>query len=104
MYRARIPGRESGALEESPARRHFCSICGSALWAWDPRWPELIHPFASAIDTDLPIPPQHTHLMVTSKASWVELRQAEEDKVFDGYPDESIAEWHSRLGLADQDA
>jgi hypothetical protein len=42
--------------------------------------------------------------MVGSKASWVELRQGEHDKVFDGYPDESIAEWHIRLGLDDQDA
>ena len=104
VYRAMIPDPESGILEESPAQRHFCSICGSALWAWDPRWPELIHPFASAIDTDLPVPPQHTHLMVASKASWVELRQTDADKVFDGYPDESIAEWHTRLGLEDRDA
>jgi len=95
---------ESGAMRESPARRNFCRICGSALWAWDPRWPELIHPFASAIDTDLPVPPQHTHLMVGSKASWVELGQGGNDKGFDGYPDESIAEWHSRLGLDYQDA
>lgn len=104
VYRAKTLDRESGAMRESPARRNFCRICGSALWAWDPRWPELIHPFASAIDTDLPVPPQHTHLMVGSKASWVELRQGGNDKVFDGYPDESIAEWHSRLGLDNQDA
>lgn len=41
------------------------------LWAWDPRWPDLIHPFASAIDTELPVPPERTHLMLSSKASWV---------------------------------
>ena len=84
---------------DSPARRHFCQTCGSALWVWDPRWPELIHPFASAIDTDLPIAPEHTHLMVDSKASWVEIREAKHDKVFAEYPDESLAEWHQRLGL-----
>lgn len=100
VYRARIPDEDSGS-GESPARRHFCRICGSALWAWDPRWPELLHPFASAIDTELPVPPEHTHLMVGSKASWVELRLGDGDKVFDGYPDESIAEWHRRLGLED---
>ncbi len=32
--------------------------CGSALWRWDPRWPELIHTHASAIDTPLPKPPK----------------------------------------------
>jgi hypothetical protein len=40
--------------------------------------------------------------MVSSKAPWVELRQGCSDKVFDGYPDESIAEWHRRLDLEDQ--
>jgi len=84
---------------DSQARRHFCQTCGSALWVWDPRWPELIHPFASAIDTDLPVAPEHTHLMVDSKASWVEIREAKHDKVFGEYPDESVAEWHQRLGL-----
>ena len=84
---------------DSPAQRHVCRKCGSALWVWDPRWPELIHPFASAIDTDLPVAPEHTHLMVDSKASWVEIREAKHDKVFSEYPDESLAEWHLRLGL-----
>ena len=85
---------------DSPAGRHFCKTCGSALWLWDPRWPELVHPFASAIDTDLPVAPEHTHLMVDSKASWVEVRKADHDKVFSEYPDESLAEWHERLGLS----
>ena len=40
--------------KESPAERRFCSRCGSALWVSDPRWPDLVHPFASAIDTPLP--------------------------------------------------
>lgn len=55
--------------ELSPLERHFCKLCGSMLSIWDPRWPELIHPFASAIDTELPIPPERTHLMLASKAS-----------------------------------
>lgn len=86
---------------ESPAERHFCSKCGSGLWVWDPRWPELVHPFASAIDTPLPTPPEHTHLMLGSKASWVPLHLGTMDKSFDAYPDESIADWHNRLDLAD---
>ena len=42
-----------------PARRqrHFCRHCASALWLFDPRWPDLVHPFASAIDSELPVPP-----------------------------------------------
>ena len=49
IYKAKM---ESG--EERPGERKFCRICGSGLWAWDSRWPELLHPFASAIDTVLP--------------------------------------------------
>ena len=101
VYRARLVDENSGATQESSAQRHFCRICGSALWAWDPRWPELVHPFASAIDTDLPVPPERTHLMTGSKASWVEIREGSSDRVFERYPVESIAEWHSRLGLED---
>ncbi|HEX3346489.1 MAG TPA: GFA family protein, partial [Acetobacteraceae bacterium] len=41
----------------SSAERAFCRVCGSALWLFSPEWPELIHPFASAIDTDLPDAP-----------------------------------------------
>ncbi len=84
---------------ESPAERHFCKRCGSALWVYDPRWPELVHPFASAIDSDLPRPPERTHLMLGSKAGWVEPAAGEHDLCFDEYPEESLADWHRRLGL-----
>ncbi len=103
VYRARLHDPESGDVTESPGERNFCRHCGSALWLWDPRWPELVHPFASAIDTALPRPPEHTHLMTASKAGWVELQPAPGDKVFDEYPDESLAQWHQRLGLEDRD-
>lgn len=101
VYRANIVDEDTGHSKQSPAQRHFCSSCSSSLWVWDPRWPELVHPNASAIDTELPVPPERTHLMAGSKASWVELQQGPNDKTFDKYPDESIAAWHERLGLAD---
>jgi hypothetical protein len=102
VYRAWL--REDGGSEprRSPAERHFCGVCGSALWLWDPRWPDLVHPHASAIDTPLPKPPERTHLLLDSKAPWVEVRADPQDKRFDGFPDESIAEWHERLGLSDE--
>lgn len=103
VYRAVIRNEETGKSEKSPARRHFCKVCGSALWVWDPRWPELVHPLASAIDSELPVPPERTHLMVGSKAPWVELDEGPNDKVFDQYPDESIAAWHKRHGVEDID-
>lgn len=90
---------ETGKTERSQAQRSFCGTCGSALWLWDPRWPELLHPLASVIDTELPTPPERTHLMLGSKASWVEPDIRSGDKAFQNYPDESIAAWHERLGL-----
>lgn len=101
VYSAEIHDEQSGENRQSPAQRSFCGRCGSALWLWDPRWPELVHPFASAIDTALPVPPERTHLMLASKAPWVEANVGTNDKVFDRYPDESIAAWHERLGLED---
>ena len=83
----------------SEAERHFCPRCASALWVYDPRWPELLHPFASAIDSELPRPPERTHLMLGSKAGWVEADIRPGDKSFEEYPDESIAQWHERLHL-----
>ncbi|MCI0401365.1 MAG: GFA family protein [Gammaproteobacteria bacterium] len=102
-YRARIRDPETGDVEESLGQRSFCKNCGSVLWVWDPQWPELVHPFASAIDTDLPLPPERTHMMLGSKASWVELKAGPKDQTFDEYPEESLAEWHQRLGLEELD-
>ena len=62
VYRARLSnGRRS------QGQRHFCKECGSPLWLWDPRWPELVHPHASAIDSALPPAPSLTHIMLGSK-------------------------------------
>jgi hypothetical protein len=97
-YRAAIRDAEGG-VEASPAERKFCGRCGSALWIWDPRWPDLLHPHASAIDSELPAPPERTHLMLGSKAGWVEPCTRRGDKTFEEYPDESIAAWHQRLKL-----
>ena len=64
-FRAMIDDRQS------PAERRFCRSCGTALWVWDLRWPELLHPFASAIDTPLPAPPQIVHMMLDDKPDWI---------------------------------
>jgi hypothetical protein len=101
VFHAKIRDEETGTITESPGERRFCSVCGSALWVWDPRWPELVHPFASAIDTDLPVPPERTHMMLSSKPAWVTAAVADGDKSFDAYPDESLAKWHQRLGPED---
>jgi len=99
VYRAKIVDPDTGDLTESPGERRFCKVCGSCLWVWDPRWPELVHPFASAIDTELPRPPERTHLMLDFKAPWVDIHNDPQDQLFRRYPVESIAAWHERLGL-----
>jgi len=83
----------------SDHRRHFCKHCGSALWVWSPSWPELVHPFASAIDTELPRPPAYVDLMLNYKVGWApEFRGKKIDR-FEEYPAESIAGWHQARGL-----
>lgn len=99
IYHAKIRNPGQARARISTAERHFCMHCGSALWLYSPEWPELIHPFASAIDTPLPVPPEHTHLMLEFKAPWVEVEAGPRDLFFQVYPEESIDQWHERLGV-----
>lgn len=99
VYRAVIEDGERPRCEVSSGERNFCRECGSALWLYDPTWPELVHPFASAIDSELPAAPEQTHLMLKYKASWVDPDIRDGDKTFDLYPDESIDDWHRRTGM-----
>jgi len=104
VYHAKIRSDDSQRAHRSTAERHFCKHCASALWLFSPEWPELIHPFASAIDTPLPVPPEHTHLLLKYKAPWVEVQLGRNDLQFDEYPEESIAQWHERLNLTNGDS
>ena len=90
---------EAGHCEISSGQRHYCTHCGSALWMYDPQWPDLVHPFASAIDTELPAPPAKVHLMLGSKAAWVTPALGPDDDCFDEYPELSIEDWHRRRRL-----
>ncbi len=91
---------ETGVYEASPGKRNFCSKCGSGLWVWDARWPELVHPYASVIDTPLPAPPERNHIFLDSKPDWVHVSDSPEDKHYKGFPEiPSLAEWHDKRGL-----
>ena len=96
VYRAEIDGRRSSA------ERRFCGRCGSALWVWDPTWPELVHPFASAVDTPLPAPPQTVHMMLDDKPDWVRADIRRGDAEHRQYPDQSLRDWHAEHGLLDE--
>lgn len=97
VYRAYVDHPER--ITRSESERRFCSHCGSMLWVWDPRWPELIHPFASAIDSDLTAAPARDHIMLDDKPAWVPVPDSPGDRHFDEYPDASLVEWHRRHGL-----
>jgi hypothetical protein len=97
IYRAIL--EEDGEEVESTSRRHFCELCGTALWMYDPTWPQWIYPHASAIDTPLPAPPERVHMMLGSKASWVVVPRGPKETHFDEFPEESIEGWHKKRGL-----
>ena len=98
VYRARIKD-EKGRKILSPARRHFCRKCGSALWLADPRWKQWVYPFASAIDTPLPVPPRHEYVMLNYKAPWVEVPKRNRARYFREFSREAIINWHKRHSL-----
>ena len=100
VYNAKLYDRgESGEVPASEAERNFCRFCGSFLWLYDPRWPDLVHPFASAIDTPLPKPPEHVRLMLNYAPTWCEIPTGEGESLFPEYPEESLEEWHHRHEL-----
>ena len=97
VYHAVIDGKESRM------ERRFCKKCGSALWGFHDAWPDLVHPFASAIDTPLPVPEQHVDIMMEFRAGWTQEAPGTKHVVFDGYPELSIEQWH-KLNASDDEA
>ena len=98
VFHARIR-EDDGRCRTSSGERNFCSKCATALWMYDKEWPELVHPFASAIDTALPKPPSKVHLMLRFKAPWVVPDVRPGDRKFREYPTASIEDWHRKRGL-----
>ncbi|MEB3162652.1 MAG: GFA family protein [Prochlorothrix sp.] len=101
VYRTQYRNAAGELVREGPGERHFCQNCGSHLWGWDPRWPEFVYPYAGAIDTPLPTPPERKHMMLQFKASWVTVPDTPQDQPFEGYANETLAHWHDRHGFGD---
>jgi len=70
------------------------------LWLHDPQWPELVHPFASAIDSPLELDSktEMVCIMNDSKPAWVRLPEGPK-QVFDNYGKESLEGWHKKHGV-----
>lgn len=100
VYNAKLYDR--GEPDEVPAseeERNFCRHCGSFLWLYSPSYPDLIHPFASAIDIPLPKPPERIRLMLDYAAPWCEIPASDNEMHFAEFPEESLEDWHRRHGL-----
>ncbi len=102
IYQAKKSATESheGAAGLSPAKRHFCSKCGSFLWVADPRWAQWVYPFASSVDTPLPTPPERVSIMLDYKVPWADT--PDDSSHFGKYPEESIEAWHKRHGVYEE--
>lgn len=100
-HRATVQREGDPAPRPSGHARHFCGECGSHLWARHDRWPDLIHPVASSVDTPLPVAPKHSHVFLRSKPAWVPVQAGSDDETFETYPRESLEAWHRRHGLYD---
>ncbi|KAF7348061.1 Duf636 domain-containing protein [Mycena sanguinolenta] len=79
--------------------RNFCSKCSTMLWLYDKTWPELVHPFASAIDSPaLEVPEKMVCLMTDSKPGYVRLPEGAKE-LYSEYPQLSLEDWHKNNGL-----
>lgn len=93
-----IKDRGTPNEELCSSERNFCSNCSTMLWVWDHHWPELIHPFASAIDTELPVPDEMVCIMESSKPAWARWPEGKKS-VHTVYGGDSLEEWHKRHGF-----
>ena len=86
---------------DEPLESFFCGTCGSHLYIVLRGWPQWVYPFASAIDTSLPAPPETFHIFLEEVVSWLEVPEGNEHHHFGKNTEESIEKWHQRLGLID---
>jgi len=82
-----------------PVVTTFCPRCGSPLLLEIPPFPQWTYPFAAAVDTPLPRPPEFIHVRTNERLGWVPRIGSEDDPSFEENTVESMVEWHQRLGL-----
>jgi hypothetical protein len=99
IYHAILNRTHPAKPKRSSGERHFCKHCGSCLWIYDKQWPQWIYPFASAINTSLPTPPEVKHIMLDYAANWCDIPKRKKDRLFKQYSKQSIENWHKQHGL-----
>ena len=91
-----VKDRNTG--ERFSSERNFCGECSTMLWLWDSAYPELINPFASAVDTEMPIPPSMVCIFEVDKPKWARWPEGEKT-VYQEYLEESLEDWHRKHGM-----
>jgi hypothetical protein len=84
-------------------RTRFCSACGSAMYLTIDSAPDFVYPFASAIDTPLPEPPERVHVFTMEAPGWARPPRSADDVATERNTRESITDWHRRHGLTERD-
>jgi hypothetical protein len=84
-------------------RTRFCARCGSALYLTIDAAPDFVYPFASAIDTPLPEPPERVHVFTVEAPSWARPPSSSDDYSTERNTRESIEAWHRRHRLTTDD-
>ncbi|KAM6490037.1 Mss4-like protein [Amanita muscaria] len=98
IYRA-VLERDTPQQRFATSERSFCSQCSSMLWLYDATWPELLHPFATAIDSpELPPPQTMVCIKMADKPSYVRLPEGEKE-IHADYSPLSLEEWHKNNNL-----
>ncbi|KAJ6530938.1 Mss4-like protein [Mycena vulgaris] len=98
VYEA-VMDRDTSEERIASSERNFCSKCSAMLWLYDKTWPELVHPFASAIDSPtLQSPKTMVCILAESKPDYVRLPEGPKE-VYTNYAPESLEGWHKKNDL-----
>ena len=100
----RVDGADAMTEFAAPdaTRTRFCSVCGSALYLTLDAAPDFVYPFASAVDTPLPEPPERVHVFTAEAPAWARPPSSPDDYTTERNTRESVTEWHRRHGLLDE--
>ncbi|KIJ60246.1 hypothetical protein HYDPIDRAFT_183723 [Hydnomerulius pinastri MD-312] len=86
IYKA-VMNRDTKEEAIASSERNFCTKCSAMLWLYDENWPDLLHPFASTIDSlELEAPDEMIVIMIDSKP----------DYAYKQYRTDSIEAWHKK--------
>ncbi|KAF7358576.1 hypothetical protein MSAN_01195900 [Mycena sanguinolenta] len=98
VYNA-VMNRDTPEEYIAESERSFCSKCSAMLWVYDKSWPDLVHPFATAIDSPaLEVPETMVCVMADSKPNHVRLPEGAK-AIFPKYSSEaSLESWHRKHG------